>query len=307
MYLGANKKISIICPRHGEFSAVASTHVLQTRKNRGGCPFCAKESVHNSLSVSKDEFVRRARIVHGDKYQYLEYHSIKKKVTIVCPIHGYFTQRGERHCDGSGCRQCFIETKAGQHLKLTTREWIRRAKIKWGETFDYSKAKYDGAFSFVTITCRKHGDFKQEARVHLASMGCPKCNASVGEEKIARFLESRGFVFERQKIITDCISSGGFPLKFDFCVGGFMGGCFRDGLVLIEYDGEQHSRPVDFFGGKERFEKCVENDSIKNNLVEKYGGNLIRISYMDFDRIDEILESYFHDSKPIAASPSNAS
>ena len=44
--------------------------------------------------LAKDDFVERARKVHGDKYDYsrVNYINYDGKVTIVCPIHGKFEQ-----------------------------------------------------------------------------------------------------------------------------------------------------------------------------------------------------------------------
>ena len=41
-----------------------------------------------------EEFIRRARLVHGDKYNYdkVVYIISQKKVEIVCPIHGLFSK-----------------------------------------------------------------------------------------------------------------------------------------------------------------------------------------------------------------------
>ena len=289
VYLGAFKKIFIICPLHGEFSVVASAHVLQTRKNVGGCPSCSKDSVHSLLSVSKEEFIRRARTAHGEKYQYRDYHSIKKAVTITCPIHGDFKQRGDRHCEGSGCPQCFRETKAGQHLKLTTEEWICRAKSKWGDRYDYSKSVYIDSFSPVDIICRKHGEFKQEARVHLVS-GCQKCRSSRGEARIAKFLDDHGIKYIQQERFEHCRGVGGGLLKFDFMIGGEY---FFGEDLFIEYDGGQHDVVVPMWGGEEGFELRKKNDAIKDCYAAESGGVLIRISHKDFNRIEDILRGIF--------------
>lgn len=55
-----------------------------------------------------EEFVSKARLVHGYKYDYskVEYINSKTKVCLVCPIHGEFWQRPNDHLHGKGCRFC---------------------------------------------------------------------------------------------------------------------------------------------------------------------------------------------------------
>lgn len=60
--------------------------------------------------------------------------------------------------------------------KYTTEEFIKKAKNKFGNKFDYSKTIYTGSSGKVIITCPIHGDFKITAKIHLSSVnGCPKC------------------------------------------------------------------------------------------------------------------------------------
>lgn len=64
--------------------------------------------------ISKEEFIRRAREVHGDKYDYskVEYKGSKVRVCIICPIHGEFWMTHTNHiANKQGCRKCGIESK----------------------------------------------------------------------------------------------------------------------------------------------------------------------------------------------------
>ena len=55
--------------------------------------------------MSTDEFIRRAREVHGDRYDYskVRYARNDRKVCIICPEHGPFWQMPFKHLSGSGC------------------------------------------------------------------------------------------------------------------------------------------------------------------------------------------------------------
>ena len=60
--------------------------------------------------------------------------------------------------------------------KLTTEEFIAKAKAVHGDRYDYSRVDYTGNKAKVCIICRIHGEFWQEARMHLSGCGCPICS-----------------------------------------------------------------------------------------------------------------------------------
>ena len=62
--------------------------------------------------------------------------------------------------------------------KLTTNEFIDKAKQKHGETYDYSLIDYMNAHSKVTIICKIHGKFSQKASAHLWGYGCSMCGGT---------------------------------------------------------------------------------------------------------------------------------
>ncbi len=60
--------------------------------------------------------------------------------------------------------------------KLTTKEFIARAKAVHGDRYDYSKVEYVNLTTKVCIRCKEHGDFLQSPKKHLAGQGCVKCH-----------------------------------------------------------------------------------------------------------------------------------
>jgi len=57
-----------------------------------GCRRCSSIKTNESKKLKTEEFIRRAREVHGNKYDYskVNYVDCKTKVTIICPVHGEF-------------------------------------------------------------------------------------------------------------------------------------------------------------------------------------------------------------------------
>lgn len=60
--------------------------------------------------------------------------------------------------------------------KLTTKEWIEKAKKIHGNKYDYSNTIYKTRHEKLFIICREHGEFKQGAASHLAGSGCSNCS-----------------------------------------------------------------------------------------------------------------------------------
>jgi len=69
--------------------------------------------------MTKEEFVERARKVHGDKYDYsrvdMDNRDDKGRVYIICRKCGQgFWQRPDKHLDGNGCMNCYVKESDGQ-------------------------------------------------------------------------------------------------------------------------------------------------------------------------------------------------
>jgi glutaredoxin len=97
-YVNSQTKVLIICPDHGEFWQTPSSHLMGH-----GCPHCG-----GNAKLTKEEFVEKSILVHGDWYDYskVEYINNETKVLIICPIHGEFWQRPHSHLSGNGCPHC---------------------------------------------------------------------------------------------------------------------------------------------------------------------------------------------------------
>ena len=52
--------------------------------------------------------------------------------------------------------------------------------------------------------------------------------------------------------------------------------------MCIEYDGLQHFKPIEFFGGEKTFLLTKEHDRIKNEYCEDNGIRMIRLTKDDF-------------------------
>jgi hypothetical protein len=127
--------------------------------------------------MNAQEFTQAAIAVHGSVYDYslVEYTGFNGRVKIVCPKHGVFEQRAINHTQGKGCAVCGKASQIASSIKIDTQEYIRRAQLVHGNTYDYSQTKYVKYQAPLAITCKVHGVFEQLAHTHLQGAGCGKC------------------------------------------------------------------------------------------------------------------------------------
>ena len=183
-YKNNHTQVEIICKEHGKFLQSPKDHL-----SGRGCPYCGRErsneDIKSRMMLSKDEFIKRANEVHGERYDYslVNYKDTKTKVEIICKEHGSFFQSPNKHMQGNGCPACGRERTA-EHNFLTLDDFIRKAKNVHGDKYDYSKSLYTGADNKLEIICEKHGKFEQTPHNHLKGTNCPSCGASISKPEI---------------------------------------------------------------------------------------------------------------------------
>ena len=168
VYIGDGKKVTIICPKHGEFSIVANSF----KYSKHGCPKCGNESTGNSTRLTTNNFISRSIETHGYKYDYskVEYIDSNHKVEIICNMHGSFLQRPFKHMSGHKCPKC------SKSYKYTRSTFIKEAIGVHGDIYDYSKVKYISSHIHVDIICKVHGVFSPAPSMHLQGKKCPYCS-----------------------------------------------------------------------------------------------------------------------------------
>ena len=253
-YVNSQTKVCIICPEHGEFWQTPANHLNGQR-----CPKCSIKKVHEKQKFNTEKFIEQAKKVHGNKYDYskVEYINNKTKVCIICPEHGEFWQRPDKHIHCSrGCPKC------GGTDKLTTEEFIKKAKEVHGNKYDYSKVEYRTTERKVCIVCPEHGEFLQTPHAHLYGQGCPYCLTFLLENEVASFLDFNGIRYERRK-------------HFKWLGKKSLDFYLPDYNIAIECQGIQHFEPVWFFGGEKTFKKQIKRDILKKEQCDKNGIKLL--------------------------------
>jgi hypothetical protein len=246
--------------------------------------FYGCSSLGGRKRLCKNEFIKRSEEKHGNKYDYnlVDYINAKSKIKIFCrECKIFFEQEAKSHMNGSGCKYCAFKNQT-----MNFEELIDKCKQIHGNKFNYSLVKYKNSQTKIKIFCNKClKTFEQSPSSHMRGSGCPKCNESKGENKVAKYLSDNNIIFAKNKIFKTLKDKR--YLKPDFYLSELN--------LLIEYDGEGHYFPV--FGNtlekkQKNLEDCQRRDKIKNEWAKENNIPLLRIPYWDFDRIEELIEAF---------------
>jgi very-short-patch-repair endonuclease/uncharacterized C2H2 Zn-finger protein len=273
-YTSSKEDVIIICKEHGVFKQEAKGH-LQGH----GCKTCAIQLIANSQRSNTEEFIKKAKEVHGDKYNYskVEYTTSKEAVIIICKKHGDFKQNVGEHLSGNGCSKC------GNVYKKNTNEYIEHAKKVHGNKYDYSKTIFNRAKDKIIITCKIHGDFEQEAYCHSIGVGCSLCvNKTEGilYNKLLPIYPTIEQQFKKNWCVNELSKTNKY-LPFDLCI--------PEHKIIIELDGIQHFQQVSNWSSpKEQF----TNDKYKEKCANDNNYSVIRILQEDVlnDKYDWLTE-----------------
>lgn len=142
--------------------------------------------------LTNEEYIQKAKEVHGVKYDYSKtlYISSREPITIICPIHGEFTQSTRAHLNGCGCPKCGNKLKS-QQKKLTQEIFVDRCNEVHNYKYDYSKAVYTNKRDKVIIICPIHGEFEQCAGHHMRGQGCPECGKENAQKRDGVYKNAR--------------------------------------------------------------------------------------------------------------------
>lgn len=203
-YVNNRGKVKIICPIHGEFEQTRNNHIIQKQ----GCPKCGLENRVNPNTISKDEFINRSKVIHGNTFTYdnVDYINTHTPVYVTCPIHGKFKTIPYNHMNGSGCKSCAMQ-EFGKRISSKS-EFLERSKKIHNNIYTYPNAdsEYVNSNSKITIKCSKGHIFKQIAKDHLRGCGCRKCNMhdSSLEKFIKSYLDRNNIKYnENDRIVLD--------------------------------------------------------------------------------------------------------
>jgi len=258
-YTNINDEVIITCPKHGDFKRKALYHL------RGGeCRECTK----NKLSSNTEDFITKAKRIHGNKYIYdkVEYTRAAKTVLITCPNHGDFLQVANCHLSGSGCYKC-----AG-FMVTDTNSFIEEAIKIHGDKYDYSKVDYNLSSIPVTIICKLHGDFLQQPNNHLSGAGCFKCGHDM------KIFSTEDFIKEAKKVHGN---------KFDYSESEYTKMNEKTVIICTKCNNSFQQTPSNHITHGEGCQICAANYKSNTDEFIKKATNIHGDKY-DYSKVDYI-------------------
>lgn len=282
-YINNKLKLPIICRKHGVFTMSANEHL------RGhGCPKCADERTGERCRMTLKQFLVKAHKVHGDDYDYSlinnnNFVNSQTKVPIICSRHGLFYQSASDHLCGRGCYKCGKQSMAHKQA-LTRDEVVKRFNEIFNNKYDYSLfTDYHSKKDIISVVCPKHGVWNVSVSNHLyRHSGCPYCKRSLGEERVAAFLDSHGLEYiEQYRINNESLLCINMYMIVDFFLPKFN--------TFIEYNGIQHYEESPLFDAR-TFEQQEERDNAMRLYCKEHKIKLIEIPYTESNNIESILK-----------------
>ena len=173
----------------------------------------------------------------------------------------------------SGRKKCDCAPNKHHTTDLTAQEYIQKWTKHNQKHFDLLDMEYKGRTSKYKVRCRSCGfvDSRWGITLQGTDIRCKKCElGSVGERKIADWLDSQGIPYEREyKVLID----GAQRRYYDFFL--------PEQKMMIEFHGQQHYEPIEYFGGQERFKRQQLRDRQKEDFCKTLGYHLLVIKYTD--------------------------
>ena len=262
-YLGAKQKLLVKCPNENHKPYEVTWGRFQHGQR---CPYCNTDNKKNNIDDIRDYAKEEGyRLISN------EYKNNSQKLEFVCPKGHTTFISWNNFKKGRRCSECYC------YKKLTNND-----VDNYLGQFGYKRnSEYINANTKIEIECPNSHKYLGTYAHFYSGKRCPYCKKSNGEARIMNYLNNNKIKFEQEYHI----NIKGKCLRFDFYLEKYN--------MTIEYDGQQHFKPVDKFGGEEEFKNTQLRDKLKNQYCKDNNIKLIRIPYYDFNNIENILDNLF--------------
>lgn len=246
------------------------------------CPKCSIASRTLLKSKTNERFVEQVKERFQDEYSLVTKY-VNRGTNIIfkhnlCGHEFEMTPTGFLKSSNCPCPKC------DNRVVITTDDFKQEVFDLVGDEYSILE-EYKGAHKKIKIKHNKCGNIYDGCRnMFLKGHRCPQCYSSKGEERISRYFQNKSIKYKPQKYFNGLLGVGGGYLKYDFYIPDYN--------LLIEYNGEQHYKPIDAFGGQEQLKIQQEHDKRKREYAENNGFLFLEIGYWDFDNIENILNKY---------------
>lgn len=262
------------------------TKMKPTSALRGnGCILCKGLKISKAQAKTHEQFVNELYNKNPNIEVISPYINNSLKIECKCIICGHIWETRAGHLlKLHGCPKCSCKKLADKKRKSHVQ--FSKELYQVNPYIDIT-SEYISTHQKINCKCKMCGyQWKASPSKLLIGEGCPSCNESLGERNIRIFLDSKNISYIRFHKYKDLIGVGGGLLSYDFYIPKYN--------VLIEFQGKQHEYPIDYFGGKETFEKQREHDKRKREYAQKHNINFLEIWYYNIDNVATIIEKFLY-------------
>lgn len=276
---------------------------------RYGCKECSRKTNLNKASAAprnkqrlEDEFKEKLKERYSGKIVLVgEYTNSDTSTEYQCTVCGRKKRARPQdilgrlpfNCDhGEVKKQKLQVIEKQEQIKKEKEQELKRKKSKIiSDALKTIKKTWGDEYEVITIpetisqkTKIKHNVCGKTSMKTLDSLlrnyGCLRCSRasqSAGVQIVSSVLDDLGYTYKREVKLEGCAYIR--PLSFDFAVYD------KDELLfLIEYDGEQHFRSTQRYGGQEKLSKVQARDEAKNKYCNDNNIKLLRVNYKLVER-----------------------
>ena len=257
------------------------------------CAVCSNRKVIegiNDINTTRPDLVQYFK----NKNEATHYTSGSEKIIdVICPECGYEDTIKIENLSrfGFSCNGCY-EKKYGRKRvpygywnKNTMQQYLNENRSGY-KLLDIKTQSDDGSSIlkvFVKCPNEKHPPYWAYWQNITSGYMCFLCyiesSMSKGERAAEQVFKKYNYTYETQKRFDDCRDK--YTLPFDFYLSDYN--------LIIEIMGEQHEHPIDYFGGKEAFKKCIIHDKIKRDYLKSHNIDILDIWYYEFDKMEELI------------------
>lgn len=280
-YTKLSQRVDCLCTKHNCHTRKSIQEILKGQ----GCHYCGLEKLSAQHFLTNEQVQNNIRILNPH-IKLISYKGSKEPSDFYCEKHNkYFSKYYETliHC-ASGCEDCYAEN-IRLRCGISEDEFKNRLKDVHPELIVLGR--YINNSTPIDVYCTKHDHIYTLTPVALLNRMtcCDKMRITYKEELVCKLLEEKWlFNITRQKIFEDCIDKR--HLRFDIYLDDYN--------VLIEYQGEQHYKPIKYSSETQeeaniKFEYTKKHDEIKRQYCKDNNILLIEIPYWEFDDLEYYL------------------
>lgn len=299
------------CTQDHDWQAIISSRFAKDGNPKNGCPYCS--SGGKILCPCKSLQARRPDLVQ-------EWHPTRNMPCLpsdvsfgsiqivwwICTssrqdsnclegcahLHEWPASIKDRAISNNGCPWC---SDRGRKFCPCQSLEVRRPDLsrEWHPTYNMHHLPRDFSFSsnktFVWICIKGHTwNARINNRTSSRASGCPQCKENKNEKRLLQILTSMEHILEHEKKSIMCFDE--ILGKNRRLIPDAMGVIIANNHeFVLEYDGEQHHKPVEYFGGQASFRLQVCSDIAKNKYASDHGMSLLRIAYRDVKHMEKLV------------------